>query len=111
MSGVSAGAICWFTQGITDSWSKDLNLLPCLDFINGACCPHYDEEPERIPFVKKILKNNLISECLSIEGGAAMHFVDGQPYKNVSFYDNKNSYKVYIENNRLIESPFDKIQL
>ncbi len=43
MSGVSAGAICWFTNGITDSWDNELRILPCLDFISGTCCPHYDE--------------------------------------------------------------------
>ena len=45
MSGVSAGAICWFTNGITDSWDNELRIIPCLDFVSGTCCPHYDEEP------------------------------------------------------------------
>ena len=42
MSGVSAGAICWFTNGITDSWDYQLRILSCLNFIPGTCCPHYD---------------------------------------------------------------------
>ena len=37
MSGVSAGAICWFQQGITDSWKEYQAVLPCLGFINGIC--------------------------------------------------------------------------
>ena len=49
MAGVSAGAICWFNKGITDSWEKELKIIDCLSFINGTCCPHYDEEPERRP--------------------------------------------------------------
>ena len=49
MSGVSAGAICWFEKGITDSWKDRQAVLPCLGFVKGICCPHYDEEPERIP--------------------------------------------------------------
>ena len=40
MSGVSAGAICWFNQGITDSWADQLNIIDCLGFIEGNCCPH-----------------------------------------------------------------------
>ena len=52
MSGVSAGAICWFEKGITDSWAYDLEVMDCLGFVNGICCPHYDEEPARRPFVK-----------------------------------------------------------
>ena len=35
LSGVSAGAICWFTQGITDSWASNLNTIDCLGFLEG----------------------------------------------------------------------------
>ena len=111
MSGVSAGAICWFTTGITDSWDNKLRRLKCMDFINGTCCPHYDEEPSRIPYVKKLLIEKKLTSCLSIEGGAAIHFIEGKPYKNVSFYNNKNTYNVYYENNSIIEKPYPNIQL
>jgi len=111
MSGVSAGAICWFTNGITDSWDNELRILPCLDFISGTCCPHYDEEASRIPYVKKLLIDNKIANCISIEGGSAMHFIDGKPFKNVSFKNNKNTYNVYRYNNDIIEKPFDLMQL
>ena len=111
MSGVSAGAICWFTSGITDSWDNQLRILPCLDFISGICCPHYDEEPNRIPYVKKILLEEKVTNCISIEGGSAMHFIDGKAFKNVSFKNNKNTYKVFLEKNDIIEQPFEKIQL
>ncbi len=111
MSGVSAGAICWFTNGITDSWDNQLRILPCLDFIRGTCCPHYDEEPSRIPYVKKILYEEKVNNVISIEGGSAIHFVDGEPYKNVSFDNYKNTYKVYLSNNNVVEEPFNRIQL
>ena len=111
MSGVSAGAICWFTSGITDSWENELNILPCLDFINGTCCPHYDEEPARIPYVKKILLEEKINHCISIEGGSAMHFIDGKPFKNVCFKNNTNSYNVFLDNEDIVENPFERIKL
>ena len=37
MSGVSAGAICWFDQGLTDSWADQLKIIPCMNFISGNC--------------------------------------------------------------------------
>ena len=111
MTGVSAGAICWFTYGITDSWANELQILPCLDFITGTCCPHYDEEPSRIPYVNKVLKQEKITNCISIEGGSAMHFIDGNPYKNVSFKHNKNSYNVYYKNNKIIQNSYPMLQL
>ncbi len=111
MSGVSAGAICWFTSGITDSWDNELRILPCLDFISGTCCPHYDEEPSRIPYVKKILVEEKLNNCIAIEGGSAMHFIDGKPFTNISFKNSKNTYNVFMDNNDIVEKPFDKIQL
>ena len=57
MCGVSAGAICWFEKGISDSWAHDLAIIDCLGFVKGVCCPHYDEEPNRIPYVKKYLNS------------------------------------------------------
>ncbi len=111
MSGVSAGAICWFTSGITDSWDNELRILPCLDLIRGTCCPHYDEEPTRRPYLKKILQEQKVSNCISIEGGAAMHFVDGKPHKNISFNSNKNTYDVYFNGTDIVEKTYEKIQL
>src|SRR3990167_9390760 len=43
LSGVSAGAICWFEQGITDSvWP--LGTIEGLGLIEGSVCPHFDSE-------------------------------------------------------------------
>ena len=114
MSGVSAGAICWFKNGITDSWKEHQAVLPCLGFVEGNCCPHYDEEPERIPFVKQILENNMLDECLAIEGLCALHIIDGIPKFTVSFGEDKNSYQVCCKDKKIIHnqiSNIDKIQL
>tara|TARA_B100000674_G_scaffold475352_1_gene468332 strand:- start:4 stop:702 length:699 start_codon:yes stop_codon:yes gene_type:complete len=106
MSGVSAGAICWFEKGITDSWKDNQAIIPCLGFVQGICCPHYDEEPERIPFVNKILNDELISECIAIEGFCALHLVNGVPKYSVSFANKKNCFLVnkndsIISNNQI----------
>ena len=105
MSGVSAGAICWFENGITDSWKDNQAILPCLSFVKGNCCPHYDEEPERIPFVSKILKNEDIDECLAIEGFCALHVVDNLPKNIVSFGNESNCHLVSYKNNEISHNP------
>ena len=114
MSGVSAGAICWFEKGITDSWKEHQAILPCLGFVKGICCPHYDEEPERIPFVKEILNQNKIDKCIAIEGYCALHLIDDIAKFVVSFGDGNNCYMV-TKNNSIIENRFieevDYIQL
>ena len=111
MSGVSAGAICWFEKGITDSWNDHQAILPCLNFVDGICCPHYDEEPERIPFVKEILNDDLISECIAIEGFSALHLIDDEPKYSVSFGDNKNCYIVNKENSEIVHNKIKNTKL
>jgi len=111
MSGVSAGAICWFHQGITDSWESELKVMPCLEFVDGVCCPHYDEEPERRPATKKLLTNNVHQEIIGIEGGCALHIQDRNTFKAVRFSENKNSYRVTAKDNKIVESPIESISL
>ncbi len=111
MSGVSAGAICWFEKGITDSWAHDLAVMDCLGFVNGVCCPHYDEEPARRPFVKKILEDNLIDHCIAVEGNCALHLKDGNPFKAINFGSNKNSYLVSINDGEILEDSHERIDI
>ena len=111
MCGVSAGAICWFEKGITDSWADDLAVMDCLAFVEGTCCPHYDEEPARRPFVKKALSENVIDHCLSIEGNCALHLKDDKPFKAINFGSNKNTYNVTFSDNELKEQTFERVDL
>tara|TARA_B100000900_G_scaffold374547_1_gene355920 strand:+ start:89 stop:784 length:696 start_codon:yes stop_codon:yes gene_type:complete len=111
MSGVSAGAICWFEKGITDSWSNKLNLLDCLSFTEGTCCPHYDEEADRKPALSEFIMNENIDECFAIEGGCALHIKNDVVYKAVSFKQDKNSLVVKKENNKITENILPKISL
>ncbi len=111
MSGVSAGAICWFEKGITDSWSEDLKVMECLGFVEGNCCPHYDEEPKRKPAVKKFLDEKKLTAVISIEGGSALHMKNGKIFKSLSFYKNKESYIVEKKGNKLIEKKIKRSSL
>ena len=111
MSGVSAGAICWFDKGITDSWANKLNILDCLGFTKGSCCPHYDEEAQRKPSLSKFILNKEINDCFAVEGGCALHIVNDEVYKAVSFKENKNALLVKSENEQIIESILPSINL
>ena len=94
LCGVSAGAICWFEQGITDSWASNLNTLECLGFITGMACPHYQEEVDRKPDVHKFLLDGKAISGYAIDGGAAVHFIGGKYFKGLQFYPNSYVYKV-----------------
>jgi aminopeptidase N len=111
MSGVSAGAICWFQNGVTDSWDSNLQIMPCMNFIKGTCCPHYDEEPERKPTVKKLISNNKAKSIYAVDGGAALHIKNEKNFKSVSFKKHKNAYEVTLDKNNIIENSFREFSL
>ena len=47
LAGISAGAICWFESGVTDSWAGHFAPLRCLGFLGGSSCPHYNGDAGR----------------------------------------------------------------
>tara|TARA_A100001388_G_scaffold276514_1_gene264491 strand:+ start:89 stop:769 length:681 start_codon:yes stop_codon:yes gene_type:complete len=101
MSGVSAGAICWFDMGITDSYANELNLINCLGLVNGIACPHFDEEKEREPYVENLLKRNIIKSCICIEGNCALHIKNDSEYKSIDFGNGKKCLRISNENDDL----------
>lgn len=53
LAGISAGSICWFEAGVTDSYGDRLEPIKCLGFLKGSNCPHYDEEMDQKTFLSK----------------------------------------------------------
>jgi peptidase E len=83
LAGVSAGAICWFEQGLTDSDAHGLQALDCLGWLAGSCTPHYSNEPERRQAYARLLSAGLMIPGLGIDDGAAVHFQHGRPHRLV----------------------------
>src|ERR1700722_9005940 len=58
LSGISAGANCWFEECVTDSILGELTSLKCLGFLKGSCCPHYDGEEKRETAYHSLIQND-----------------------------------------------------
>ena len=57
LTGWSAGMICWFEAGVTDSFGPQLAGLPDgLGFLPGSACPHYDGEERRRPVYTELVR-------------------------------------------------------
>lgn len=84
LSGVSAGSICWFEQGATDSIPGKISSLPCMGFLKGAACPHYDGEPERAKSVPDMVARGEMKPCLAIDNSCAVHFTGDTIFTSVS---------------------------
>jgi len=101
MSGVSAGAICWFEKGITDSFAKKLNIIDCLGIVDGIACPHFDEEKEREPYVNDIIQREIIESCICIEGNCALHIKNDFEYSTIDFGNGKKCFRITKENKNI----------
>ena len=101
MSGVSAGAICWFDKGITDSYAEELTIIDCLGIVGGIACPHFDEEKEREPYVNDVINREIIKSCICIEGNCAVHVKNNIEYSSIDFGNGKKCIRVYKEKNTI----------
>ena len=84
IAGWSAGAICWFESGISDSFADALHPIPCLGFLPGSCCPHYDSESGRQEGYAQAVESGRTEPGLGIHDGTAVHFVGTQIHEVVA---------------------------
>jgi len=105
MAGISAGAICWFEDGLTDSFGMPYRALnDGLGFVHGACCPHYDGEKERRPVLLRLIKRGFPS-TLALDDGAAAHFVGTRLKEVVSSRPKARAFRVELKQGIVVETP------
>jgi len=98
LSGLSAGAICWFKYGNSDSRKMIDSKAPLirvsgLNFIQTLFCPHYDFEKYRKPELKKMmLKTSGIA--IALDNCCAIEIID-DTYQIISSKDSANAYRVF----------------
>jgi dipeptidase E len=103
LGGGSAGSICWFEHGVTDSTAGPLTDLPCLGFLEGSNCPHYDSEAQRRPIFQKLVATGRIPEGVAADDGVALHYVDRRLTRTVSSRRQAKGYRVTRSGKRAIE--------
>ena len=107
LGGQSAGAICWFEHGVTDSWADRLRPLECLAMLPGSCCPHYDGESERRPAYQALVQSGELPAGYAIEDGVAAHFRNGTLERVVSKRPGSKAYYVSAQNGQVMEQALD----
>ncbi len=98
LSGLSAGAICWFKFGVSDSKKfndpkASLIKLKGLDFISALYCPHYDVEKDREPALK-ITMRETSGIALAFDNCCAIEII-GDKYRIINSKTKAKAYKVY----------------
>jgi peptidase E len=94
MAGVSAGAICWFAGGTTDSFGQLRPLADGLGLLPGSYCPHYDSEPGRRPLYRELVASGTLPAGIACDDGAAAHFIDDSLAEIVADRRGAQGYRV-----------------
>jgi dipeptidase E len=107
LAGLSAGAICWFEQGSTDSIGHELGVLPCLGWLKGSMTPHYDGEAKRRPKLHQFMFEEKIQNGYAADDGAALHFVGESLEHVVSSRPTARAYKIELQAGGVLETPLE----
>jgi peptidase E len=76
LTGWSAGCICWFEGGTTDSFTPELGALhDGLGFLQGSACPHYDSETRRPLVYAREIAAGLVPG-IALDDGVAARYED-----------------------------------
>jgi dipeptidase E len=106
LAGSSAGGICWFEHGVTDSFGPQLGPMECLGFLAGSFCPHWDDEEQRRPVYHRLLREGLPAGYAA-DAGVGLHFVDGELREVVSCEDGSRAYRLGVEGGEIVEEPLE----
>ena len=112
LAGVSAGSICWFRWGNSDSRkfinpTADYIRVSGLGLIDALHCPHYDS-PGRKAGLKKMMKK-IPGRAIAIDNCCALEIFDDK-YKIICSKPSANAYTVYWKANRYYKKVIKKIK-
>lgn len=107
LSGVSAGQICWFEQGLTDSIPGPVTALKCLGFLPNSCTPHYDSERDRRPRFHQRVGSGEMMAGYATDDGTALHFVDRTLRRTVTSLPTARGFWVENTAGTVTETPLE----
>jgi dipeptidase E len=103
LGGASAGSLCWFDEGTTDSRPKELTIVKCLGLIKGSHSPHYDAEPGRRPLYQKLISSGQMQPGYACDNDAGIYFEDNTVKRVVSARDGAKCYYVSMVDGKINE--------
>lgn len=111
LGGASAGSICWFEEGTSDSRPKELTVVQGLGFLKGSHSPHYDAEGERKPAYRRLIGAGEIKPGYACDNDAGIYFENGTLARVVASREDARVYYVSVREGEVVEEvvPTDEI--
>jgi len=107
LCGPSAGGICWFEQGTTDSIPGVLTPLDALGFLPGSFCPHYDSEPLRRPGYHRLIGDHTLKPGYAADDLVGLLFQGTELADIVSARPEAKAYRVEMVKGQVLETPLE----
>lgn len=102
LAGLSAGSICWYEAGITDSFGTELApFCDGLGFLSGSHCPHFDGEPERRPRYEELVRTGVLSGAVAADDGVALMYRGAELVDVVSSRPGACAYRLQADDSDL----------
>lgn len=103
LAGGSAGSLCWFKGGTTDSRPVELSIVQGLGILDYSHCPHYSYEESRRPLYHENILSGKLQAGYACDDKAGIVFLDGKFDSAVSLDAENHSYYVYKKNGKVVE--------
>lgn len=108
MTGGSAGGLCWFQGGTTDSFGPELQVLAeGLGFLSASFCPHYDAEDARRPLFHEAILDGTLPPGYAVDNKVALHFDGTELVGAVSSQPDGRAFRVFAQDGAIVEEPLD----
>jgi len=101
--GASAGMICWFEQGVTDSFGSQLDGMDCLGLLAGSACPHYDGEARRRPRYHELVAGGL-ADGIAADDGVGLYYAGTELVEIVSCRPGAAAYRVSADGEERLDA-------
>jgi peptidase E len=111
LGGGSAGSLCWFEQGTTDSRPGKLTTVEGLGLISGSHSPHYDGEGERKPLYMSKIKSGEYKSGYACDDKAGIYFENEEVKQVVSLDQKSNAYFLSLTGREVKETVLQKVLL
>jgi peptidase E len=103
LGGASAGSLCWFEEGTTDSRPQELTKVECLGFLKGSHSPHYDGEAQRRPTYHRLIASGVLKPGYACDNDAGIFFEDNEVRRVVKTREDANAYYVTLQGGSVVE--------
>lgn len=106
LCGISAGSLCWFEAGNTDSFGKNIgrmDKITGLGILPYSNSPHFNTEPSRRPNFADLIRNKNIPDGYGVDENVALHFIDEKLHQTIKETEVGSAYFIQLKNGQIVE--------